>query len=104
MYNDNSQIMIYSITITRRNVLFSLRTLYLIFGMGYVGYGMLDTMKKHYAKRTVISVTEREFSTMKYPSITFCYPFTNLRTDIRQIISELIDKNAGKLPILIGWK
>ncbi len=74
---------------TSRTTLCLVRRLYLVFGVVYVGVGMFGTMQKMLENRTVLSITEHEFSRFRFPSITFCYAFEEVGTEIRKIVLKL---------------
>ena len=63
------------IPVEKADILALARNIYLVIALGYVGYGLFGTINKMVDNRIVVSVTEDEFQSFTFPSITFCYPF-----------------------------
>ena len=78
-------------------VFFWARNVYFVVAIGYMGYSFIGTMTKMVENRIVLSISEHEFSTFTFPSITFCHPFLNNKGhEIKQIVLKLKDDH-GKL-------
>ena len=79
----------------RREYVFSLvRNLYFVVAISYMGYSSIGTMHKMVDNRIVASISEHEFSTFTFPSITFCHPFIDFGHEIIRIVLKLKDDHG----------
>ena len=79
----------------RREHIFCLaRNVYFVIAIGYMGYSFIGTMNKLMDNRTVVSISEHEFSTFTFPSITFCHPFIDFGHEIKRIVLKLKDDHG----------
>ena len=84
--------------VEKADILALSRNLYLVIALGYVGYGFVGTINKIVDNRIVVSVTEDEFQSFTFPSITFCYPFKeNVGKSVKNIILQFQNEQGNKL-------